>query len=113
MPNEQCEDSFFDNCDDNKKHWTFQQLWRKLTAKVDGSDCPALRVTGNITSSIESPAASSILTVVAEGTTRANLKTDIDTKLAAIGVGKYKGMTSPAIDPTDITKTFVIIMYTV
>lgn len=44
MPNEQCSDSFFDNCDNNKKHWTFEQLWRKLTAKVTGSDCPALRV---------------------------------------------------------------------
>lgn len=44
MANEQCTDSFFDNCDDNKKHWTFEQLWKKLTAKITGSDCPALRV---------------------------------------------------------------------
>lgn len=44
MAGEQCTDAFFTECDDDKKHWTLLQLFRKLTAKVTGSDCPALRV---------------------------------------------------------------------
>lgn len=76
-----------------------------------------LQLLGDIKDSIITPVtpvyppANLLSSIKAEGTDGTTLNTDIIAKLASLGAKKVFSVGSPAVDPTDITKTFVTITY--